>query len=56
MRPTKNKSTPEGRKFWEAVEKTAAEVKTWPSWKREETLGALARASGVIPSAKKARG
>lgn len=30
---TKDKSTPENREFWAFVEKTAAEVATWPDWK-----------------------
>lgn len=32
----KNLSTPESRKFWEDVKKSANEVKKWPKWKREE--------------------
>lgn len=30
---TKDKSTPENREYWEFIEKTAAEVRTWPDWK-----------------------
>lgn len=30
----RNLSTPEGRAFWKSVEKSAAEVLTWPDWKR----------------------
>ena len=30
----RNMSTEESRKFWEAAERTAAEVETWPAWKR----------------------
>ena len=30
----RNMSTPEARAFWENVEKTAAEVRKWPAWKR----------------------
>lgn len=30
----KNLSTPEHRAFWAGVEKSAAEVETWPAWKR----------------------
>ncbi len=30
----KNKDTEESRKFWEYVEKTAAEVSIWPDWKK----------------------
>lgn len=30
----KDKSTPENREFWEFVEKTAEEVRSWPDWKR----------------------
>jgi hypothetical protein len=30
----RNTSTPEGKAFWEGVEKSAAEVRTWPDWKR----------------------
>lgn len=30
----RNLSTPENRAFWEGVEKSAAEVATWPAWKR----------------------
>ena len=31
---TRNLSTPESRAFWVACEATAAEVATWPDWKR----------------------
>lgn len=27
-------STPEKRAYWAEIEKTAAEVRTWPDWKR----------------------
>lgn len=27
--------TPESRAFWEAVDKSAEEVKKWPQWKRD---------------------
>jgi hypothetical protein len=30
----RNLSTPESRAFWEGIERTAAEVQTWPPWKR----------------------
>jgi hypothetical protein len=30
---TKDKSTPENREYWDFVESTAAEVRTWPDWK-----------------------
>ena len=30
----RNMSTPESRAFWESAEKSAAEVQTWPDWKR----------------------
>ena len=30
---TKDKSTPENEEYWRFVEKTAAEVRSWPSWK-----------------------
>lgn len=33
-RLVRNMDTPESRKFWEDVERTAAEVRTWPDWKR----------------------
>ena len=32
--PVRNESTPEMRAFWARVEATAAEVATWPEWKR----------------------
>jgi hypothetical protein len=39
MKLAKDKSTPENREYWDFVEKTAAEVATWPAWKtgRKET-------------------
>lgn len=30
------RGTPEARRFWESVEKAAAEVAKWPAWKRLE--------------------
>lgn len=30
----RNMSTPESRAFWKSAEETAAEVATWPCWKR----------------------
>lgn len=30
---TKDKSTPENEEYWRFVEKTAEEVRSWPSWK-----------------------
>jgi len=32
---TKNLSTPENRKFWEDVARTARKVEKWPEWKKE---------------------
>jgi hypothetical protein len=30
----RNMSTPESREFWAGVERSAAVVRQWPSWKR----------------------
>jgi hypothetical protein len=30
----KNRSTAKGRELWDAVDAAAAEVRTWPAWKR----------------------
>lgn len=30
----RNMSTEESRNFWETAERSAAEVETWPAWKR----------------------
>ncbi len=30
----RNMSTAESRNFWETAERSAAEVETWPAWKR----------------------
>jgi len=30
----RNMSTEENRNFWETAERSAAEVETWPAWKR----------------------
>jgi len=30
----KNKADRESKQFWEYVERTAAEVETWPDWKK----------------------
>lgn len=35
-RLTKDKSTPDNRAYWNYVETTAAEVRSWPAWKRGE--------------------
>lgn len=32
--PRKNRSTPEGKRLWDAAAKAAKEVATWPAWKR----------------------
>jgi len=29
-----NMSTPESREFWESIERSAIEVRQWPTWKR----------------------
>jgi hypothetical protein len=34
MKIGRNRSTPEGRAFWDHVEKCSAEVATWPDWKK----------------------
>jgi hypothetical protein len=30
----RNMSTPESRDFWESIERSSAEVRQWPAWKR----------------------
>jgi len=40
MSMEKDRSTPENRAFWDAVEKAAAEVADWPAWKRLEPAAA----------------
>lgn len=34
MKVTKKKDTQEANEFWEFVEETAREVRTWPAWMR----------------------
>ena len=34
QRISRNMSTPESRKYWFTVDQSAAEVATWPDWKR----------------------
>lgn len=37
MTVRKNRSTPEGRAFWDAVAVAAKTVESWPPWKRGES-------------------
>jgi hypothetical protein len=39
----RNKSTNEGRSFWQTAEDAAAQVETWPAWKRAGINEAHAR-------------
>lgn len=38
MRLKKNKGDEASRQFWAYVERTAEEVKSWPAWKRGESM------------------
>ena len=40
----RNLSTSENRAFWEGIEESAAEVATWPAWKRAGINVATVRA------------
>jgi len=40
-----DRSTAANRAYWDFVEKTRDEVRTWPSWKRPKGIGLVERAA-----------
>lgn len=53
----KNRSTAKGRELWDAVDAAAAEVRTWPAWKRgiaEERPRQKSRGEGEAAAVSKA--